>query len=106
MKLWDKSHNIVSGVDLLTLFLVQQPFGTVNIFRRLKQSSLQNDVSKITIKFLRVINVWGKSHNIVSGVNVLTLFLVQQPFGTVNIFRHLKQSSLQKDVSKITLKFL
>ncbi len=65
MKLWDKYHNIVSGVNVLTLFLVQQPFDKVNNFRHLKQSSSQKDVSKITIKFLRAINVWGKYHNIV-----------------------------------------
>jgi hypothetical protein len=52
---------------------MQQPFGTVNIFRRLKQSSLQKDVSKIILKFIQAIRLWGKSHNIVFGVNLLTL---------------------------------
>jgi hypothetical protein len=53
---------------------MQQPFGTVNTFMRLKHNSLQKDVNKIILKFIQAINVWGKSHNIVFGVNLLTLF--------------------------------
>jgi hypothetical protein len=50
------SNKIVFEAEFLCTFLVQEPFGAL-----------------ISFIVIQAINLWGKSHNIVFGVNLLTL---------------------------------